>query len=434
MYEFMSLRLVDTDIVQALGGYCLDGSRPGYWYEPPSQAPGVSRVGNRSWFIFLDGGAWCYDEHDCESRSKTFKGSSRKFPARYWPYSGPLDSNPKVNPSFAGFHRVLIGYCDGSSYTGDRLEPYKASTGSMLWFRGRAALEAQLLDLQRAGLSDAENVLFSGGSAGGLGAIFASNRLQAQLPNVAVYKVLLVSSFFMLLPGQRAAGAAPTCAHGRGSSTKCIPWALKMRAMCQLHNCTRTLRTAGDGCGVPERASDKQGGVRWSCLFPVRSLRSVRAPTFVINSAVDSWQLVNVWRRYYRCRYDGTTGCTRSQEAHAVEQTNGMIDRFVGDLRISGMLTTPGHGAFVTSCNEHVAGISADGFRHYRIGNCTMRKALDRWWAAPLNSAAAEHIWLPCHLFDKSVKDSPHHQCNPSCLKLRLKRRLTQECPCDPGK
>ena len=304
----MALRLVSQRLADSLGGYCLDGSRPGYWYEPPSQAPGVRAVGNRSWVLFMDGGAWCYDAHDCESRSKSWKGSSKNWPARYWPYSGPLDGSAKVNPAFAGFHRVLLGYCDGSSYTGDRIAPYKTSGGALMYFRGRAALEAQLADLLDAGLRDAESVLFSGGSAGGLGTVFASNRLQAQLPRATVYKVLLISSFFMLLPEQRAASAEPTCIKGRGASSKCVPWALKMRGMCQLHNCTATLRAAGEGCGASEFSSGKGGGgkgdggivpaastargaPRWPCLFPVKSLRSVRAPTFVINSAIDSWQV-----------------------------------------------------------------------------------------------------------------------------------------------
>ena len=93
-----------------------------------------------------------------------------------------------------------------------------------------------------------------------------------------------------------------------------------------------------------------------------------------------------------------------------------------------------GRGTFITPCNEHVAGVMSEAYVHHRVGNHTMRQALDRWWQAPPDAPAAEHTWLPCQLTAESGKDNPHHQCNPSCLKLKMKRRLNQECPCSPGK
>ncbi|KAL1525701.1 hypothetical protein AB1Y20_020547 [Prymnesium parvum] len=440
----MTLHLIGQELSQQLGAYCLDGSRPGYWYDPPTPRA-AHAASNRSWLVFLDGGAWCYDAQDCDSRSRGFRGSSRAFPARYWPYSGPLDKSVAVNPTFAGFHRVLLGYCDGSSFTGERVTPYALGSGAVLHMRGRAVLHALLLHLMRAGMREARQVLFSGGSAGGLGTVFAANWLQAQLP-AAKLKVLLVSSFFLHLP----AGDAPTCTRGRGAQSKCLPWAVKMQQMCALHNCTPTVRAAGVACDA--------AGAGAECLLPAASLRSVRPPTFVINSAIDSWQacregearggavrrlmgvvrassqLVNVWRRYYRCRYDGTPACSTQQVAHAVRETNGMIGRFVDAVHVSGATSRPGHGAFITSCNEHVAGVSADGFMHYSIDNQTLRDALARWWASDSNSPASEHTRLPCTLTHKSSPDSPNHQCNPSCLRVKMKRRLNQECPCDPGK
>lgn len=285
------LRLASAELSSRLGGVCLDGSLPGYWYSPPAHSA-ASPSSNRSWLIFLDGGAWCYDEQDCVSRSKGFKGSSAHFPAHYWPYSGPLDSNPRRNPTFAAFHRVLIGYCDGSSYSSERVEPYRARGGELLYFRGRAVLHTLLLELLNAGLSSAENVLFSGGSAGGIGTIFASNWLQSKLPQVTTFKVLLVSSFFLHLKGEIYSSDAPTCTQGRGARSKCLPWAVKMRSMCELHNCTPTLRYADRGC---EQAHERKHSLSsaaalWPCFFPSRSLLSVRAPTFVVNSAIDSWQ------------------------------------------------------------------------------------------------------------------------------------------------
>ena len=120
----------DPALARSLGAYCLDGSVPGLWYQPPPQPPADGRP-SRSWLLFLDGGAWCYDAQSCEARSREFRGSSRHFPSRYWPYSGPMSANPTLNPAFAGFHRVVLGYCDGGSWLGDRHAPLLSGGGRL---------------------------------------------------------------------------------------------------------------------------------------------------------------------------------------------------------------------------------------------------------------------------------------------------------------
>ena len=41
-----------------------------------------------------------------------------------------------------------------------------------------------------------------------------------------------------------------------------------------------------------------------------------------------------------------------------VAETNAMLRAFVRDVRASGLLDGQGNGAFLYSCNEHVAGLS----------------------------------------------------------------------------
>ena len=72
------------DRAHATGAYCLDGSVPGLWYQPP---PTPSAASNRSWLLFLDGGAWCYDIHSCESRARGFKGTTKDIPNVYRVFS-----------------------------------------------------------------------------------------------------------------------------------------------------------------------------------------------------------------------------------------------------------------------------------------------------------------------------------------------------------
>ena len=150
------LRVVPASLATARGAVCLDGSPPAYWYQPPRPQAATDNV---SWLIHLDGGAWCYDERDCAGRARSEKGSSTKLKRRYWPYSGLLDGNAAVNPTFAGFHRVNLAYCDGSSFTGDRAEPVVTASGEKLYFRGKRVLALLLDELLAAGLRHARRLL-----------------------------------------------------------------------------------------------------------------------------------------------------------------------------------------------------------------------------------------------------------------------------------
>ncbi len=483
----MALYSVGVERAGALGAYCLDGSVPHLWYEPPA-ATTPAGLANRSWHVFLDGGAWCYDESSCESRSRGYKGTSKGAPLRNWPYSGPLDRRPSVNPTFSGFHRLNLAYCDGGSYLGDRAAPLRTASGATLYFRGRRVLQAQIDLALELGMRDADEVLFSGGSAGGIGALAAADWVRRRLPSsVRRFKVLIISSFFVMntnTPGDVRPGAvargrartggarvapaaggrrlgiggvgvaddgggvggggppadAPTCVKGRGAPRTCVPWATKMRRMTELHNASGALTAGGCGAGMPV-------GARWRCLFGTHAAGHVASPLFVINSALDSWQLVNVWRRYARCRWEGTQGCNATHAARDVAESNAMLRSFVSELTASGALSRPGNGAFIHSCNEHVAGLTAGGFERYAAAadGVTMRQALAAWWAAPDNAPAAPHTRMPCELraspppppaASASGRRNPlaHHHCNPSCALHNVKRRLSQECPCDPPK
>ena len=157
--------------------------------------------------------------------------------------------------------------------------------------------------------------------------------------------------------------------------------------------------------------------------------RAVGCPELLRLEAVNS-----VWRRYARCRWDDPS-CSATQADADVAETNQMLRAFVRDLRASGVLERPGNGAFVYSCNEHVAGLAASAFTKYEVGGRTMRDALAEWWAAPDDAPAARHTHLPCELWRNGSagrRRVAHHGCNPSCDAYKMKRRLSQECPCSP--
>lgn len=428
------LHVLSQARADARGAVCLDGSPPAFWYQPPYDL----QSGNASWLVHLDGGAWCYDERDCAARSRSEKGSSRPLKRRYWPYSGPLDGRPSVNPTFAGFHRVNLAYCDGGSWTGDRTEPLVGPGGERLFLRGRRVLDLLVEELLQLGMRHARHVLWVGGSAGGPGALHSADRVQRQLgPALESFKVLIISGFFVLRAEEASlasAAAGGSCGTRPKALAQCTPWAAKMRYMVNMHNGTAAMSRACTGA-PPGPAGRPKEEEAWRCFFPEHAAKHVAAPVYFINSALDSWQIVNVWRRFARCRWDGMRNCTADDVRRDVRATNEMSAALVRDVRAA-IGGRDGNGAFVETCNEHIGGLDGVAFAGYEVGGVTMRDALAAWWRAPPGAPTAEHMRMPCVFAvpgsGGTAARRQHNQCNPSCKVSRRKRRLNQECPCDP--
>ena len=64
----------------------------------------------------------------------------------YGACDGIISGNATLNPDFAAWNAVFIGYCDGGSFSGQLEQPF-AYKGKALYFRGRAILTAVLEDL-----------------------------------------------------------------------------------------------------------------------------------------------------------------------------------------------------------------------------------------------------------------------------------------------
>ena len=165
---------------------------------PGFTAPASTAAANTSWVLYIKGGGWCYDEKSCLGRAATELGNATMFPSTF-EFSGMMDSNASVNPTFYDFNRVVLWYCDGASWSGDREKPTNVD-GTDIWFRGRRNLVAIIRYLMETkGLDRATDVLLSGGSAGGLSTFLHADYVKTLLPStVKRYKAAPVSGFFLL--------------------------------------------------------------------------------------------------------------------------------------------------------------------------------------------------------------------------------------------
>eukprot|EP01084_Bolivina_argentea_P259618 438109_1 len=168
------------------GGQCLDGSPAGFYYSPPPQ--GSSNL----WVINLEGGGACHTQHSCMSRANSSLGSSNYWSKTHRASPPSLSDDPSINPDFYTGHHVYAPYCNGDVWGGQRLTP---STNPDTWgfyFSGHLVFEhiIQYLayNISTGSLLDAQYILLTGGSAGGMGTFGNIDWLCTEMKKIGKYK------------------------------------------------------------------------------------------------------------------------------------------------------------------------------------------------------------------------------------------------------
>ena len=164
------------------GGYCQDGSRAGYFIRE-------GKAESKDFVIYLAGGGGCNSKEDCDARSPRKRGNST-WDAAYQKKGGFLDADCTANPTFCDATAVHIPYCTSDTHRGNNTEINEWG----YYFDGHANFAFIVEELiEKYGLGETGvNVMLTGGSAGGIGAIYnvdwLANRLNA--PESATVKVV----------------------------------------------------------------------------------------------------------------------------------------------------------------------------------------------------------------------------------------------------
>ena len=145
---------------------CLDGTVPAYY---------IKQGDPTKWIINFEGGGWCGSAlglqqtlESCYQRSKTDLGSSSKYPDSFNYWDGMIGDN--ADNYFKDWTLVFIKYCTGTGHQGYRKEPIQYKD-SRLFFRGHNVTLGVLNNLvQKHNFKNAEKLVISGQSAGGLAA------------------------------------------------------------------------------------------------------------------------------------------------------------------------------------------------------------------------------------------------------------------------
>nr|XP_054315659.1 palmitoleoyl-protein carboxylesterase NOTUM isoform X2 [Pongo pygmaeus] len=130
---------------------CNDGSPAGYYLKE-------SR-GSRRWLLFLEGGWYCFNRENCDSRYDTMR---RLMSSRDWPRTrtgtGILSSQPEENPYWWNANMVFIPYCSSDVWSGASSKSEKNEYA----FMGALIIQEVVRELLGRGLSGAKVLLLAG--------------------------------------------------------------------------------------------------------------------------------------------------------------------------------------------------------------------------------------------------------------------------------
>jgi hypothetical protein len=258
-----SIRRVDVTITVlhnavAKGAVCLDGSPPAYHLQRGFGS------GANSWLVHLEGGGWCSDIQSCSERARSALGSSL-YMGKTIPFTGVLSDLQSENPDFYNWNRVMVRYCDGSSFTGDVEE---VDPGSKLHLRGQRIWQAVMRDLLAQGMDKAKQALLTGCSAGGLATFIHCDQFSDLLPNRAKVKCMPDAGFF--LDSEDVAGSKQ--------------FRFFYDQIVTFHG---SLKHSPDACTSKMHPASL-------CFFPQYLLQLIKTPLFVVNSAYDPLQIGNI--------------------------------------------------------------------------------------------------------------------------------------------
>ncbi|KAK2996119.1 hypothetical protein RJ639_029438, partial [Escallonia herrerae] len=229
-------------------------------------------------YYVCQGGAWCESVERCTYRAGKHVGSSKYMTGLN--FTGILNKKKKFNPDFYNWNRILVRYCDGSSFTGDVEE---VNPATMLHFRGARIFRAVMEELLAKGMENASNVLLTGCSAGGLATILHCDNFRNLLPSSTQVKCVSDAGYFI---------HAKDYAGGNSSADffqQVVLSQLTGLSFLIFNLVVSVTRLQGSAKNLPPWCTSIMKPSL--CFYPQYVVPQMQTPLFVVNSAYDTWQV-----------------------------------------------------------------------------------------------------------------------------------------------
>jgi hypothetical protein len=309
--------------------------------------------------IYLEGGGNCATSADCADRyaTQSFYMSSKSLQdgAVFTTMLDGIKSvDAAVNPDFWDATYVQLVYCSSDFWSGDHQGDSQKPTSDVgRWsFRGRKIVEAVTKDLQSLGLGTAEEVLFTGSSAGGVGVMMNVDDLRAALPKKMRLVAMADASFGIDYPAYDPSTKLPSTASPNLSEIE-LTGAVAV--------------WGGHGDASCEAAAGDEFG-RMLCRFPAPMMLAgnISTPLYVRQSQRDVVQL--------KAHID-----PKDKSPEAVAYRDGFAAKMRKDLSA----LQPLYSAFSTNDNHHGDINDSATWTGDKVGGVTLSSAFGAWYADP---------------------------------------------------
>ena len=354
------------------GGRCLDGSPGGFYFLPAASAENATKI-----VITFEGGGECRTATECSTwRGGSGPNSSLWPPSRHLALKYPeLSTSYESNPDFHDWSKLFLPYCSADMHSGQRRTRDEELGG--FFFAGHYLVAGSLQQLaNHRDFREPNTVLVTGGSAGGIGALFHANFLARWWPQATV-KVSPAGGFFY-------AGVSSLRDWEANHTTP-------SRNLGFIENWNPYL---------DESCADATNGNISICTNAHSALRYIRTPVFIRENLFDTAKLAN-------CGVDTRGPLTASQLLYLKRWGAWMRAQLA---TISLDVQHQASGFFAPSCLNHAENLGWGSAP--RLGGVALRDAMRRWFFAPDSSPLAPPPRLSDDCGDLPCTQSAEGRCS----------------------
>ena len=260
---------------------CLDGTTPSYYIHRNNQS--------FNWIIYFEGGAWCFNHKKCYQRSFTRLGSS-KFNTNYLTtdklylnYS-MLSNNQSINPMTYDWNKVVVRYCDGTSWTSNNIIKYR---DTYLFFKGQINRDItiqQLLIIED--MIYAKEIILAGCSAGGLAIYYGIDAMKHIIYHI---QSTIYNQSKALVIGLADSGFFPKN-YSYMNQFQNIYQIANMSSGIN-HYCLQYIQTRNyNKCNISNGYACENKSYT-ECLYAETLMKYIHTPIFTMQSKYDQWQI-----------------------------------------------------------------------------------------------------------------------------------------------
>jgi hypothetical protein len=272
--------------------------------------------------------------------------------------NGMLSNDCSVNP-FCNYTMVHLNYCDGASFSGDVSAPVRVEgagqDNAVVYYRGRAILDASIAALLQLGLGKADTVIWKGCSAGGLSVFLHADYVRARLPSSVRFIAMPDGGFFM----------DSLAWNGQPGYTPSYQWVASAQNVSGSVNadCVRAYAPQGE---------------TWKCFMAQYTLPYIRAPLYITQDLNDIWQMQNIARLPSACvGYPPQPACT-SQQIDFIHRFRFQMLSALSPL----LASVPTSGGFLTTCLNHCHQNRDGQWRKAMVSSQTLVASFVSWLQA----------------------------------------------------